>query len=116
IAIYQESYNGPKISKTEITDKNGEIAISKTKNQLYNLNIEVQHQNEIANFNNYYVSCYYGNDDNEKETEYHAFLFTDRSIYRPGQLVYFKGILIKTYDGKSEVMANQTVEAILYDA
>lgn len=116
IAIYQESYNGSKISKTEITDKNGEIAISKTKNQLYNLNIEVQHQNEIANFNNYYVSRYYGNDDNEKETEYHAFLFTDRSIYRPGQLVYFKGIVMKTYDGNSEVMVNQTVEAILYDA
>ncbi len=115
IAIYQESYNGPKISKTEITDKNGEIAISKTKNQLYNLNIEVQHHNEIANFNNYYVNRYYGNDD-KKETEYHAFLFTDRSIYRPGQLMYFKGILMKTHDGKSEVMVNQTVEAILYDA
>ncbi len=112
---YQESYNSSKISKTETTNKNGEISITKTKNRLYNLNIEVQHLAEVAHFNNYYVNTYYGNDV-EKETDYNAFLFTDRSIYRPGQLVYFKGILMKTYDGKSEVIANQNVDAILYDA
>ena len=112
---YQENYNSSKISKTETTDKNGEISISKTKNRLYNLNIEVQYQNEQAHFNNYYVNTYYGN-DNEKEIDYNAFLFTDRSIYRPGQIVYFKGILMKTFDGKSEVIANQKVDAILYDA
>lgn len=111
---YQESYNSSKISKTETTDKNGEISITKTKNRLYNLNIEVQHLAEVAHFNNYYVNTYYGNDD-EKETDFNAFLFTDRSIYRPGQLVYFKGILMKTDGGKSEVIANQNVDAILYD-
>lgn len=115
LLTYQESYNSPKISKTETTDKNGEIAISKTKNRLYNLNIEVQHQNDVAYFNNYYVNRYYGN-DNEREVDYKAFLFTERSIYRPGQLVYFKGILMKTDYEKSEVIANQNVDAILYDA
>ena len=30
-----------------------------------------------------------------------VFLFTDRSIYRPGQLVYFKGIgVTKDYENK----------------
>src|SRR5690606_30271600 len=115
LLTYQESYNSPKISKTETSDKNGEISISKSKNRLYNLNIEVQHQSEVAHFNNYYVNTYYGN-DNKKETDYNAFLFTDRSIYRPGQIVYFKGVLMKTFDSKSEVIANQNVDAILYDA
>src|SRR5690606_26514508 len=79
------------------------------------LNIEVQYQSDVAHFNNYYVNPYYGKND-KKEIDYKAFLFTDRSIYRPGQTVYFKGILMKTDDGKSEVIANQNVDAILYDA
>lgn len=42
--------------------------------------------------------------------------FTDRSIYRPGQQVYLKGLLL-TYDENRlpAVATNQTVEVTLYD-
>ncbi|RFC55410.1 alpha-2-macroglobulin family protein [Brumimicrobium aurantiacum] len=43
-------------------------------------------------------------------------LFTDRSIYRPGQTVYFKGIVFKGKNNDFEVVANQKVELVLKDA
>jgi len=43
-------------------------------------------------------------------------LFTDRAIYRPGQTVYFKGIVIsKTAYNKAEVVKDRTDIVILYD-
>ncbi|KAA6303218.1 MAG: hypothetical protein EZS26_000589 [Candidatus Ordinivivax streblomastigis] len=43
-------------------------------------------------------------------------LFTDRSIYRPGQTVYFKGIAFKTGDKVQQVIPNQTYTVIFRDA
>jgi uncharacterized protein YfaS (alpha-2-macroglobulin family) len=47
-----------------------------------------------------------------------SFLFTDRSIYRPGQTVYFKGIVIQTQKNaqKSTVVPNFNTTVILHDA
>jgi len=43
-------------------------------------------------------------------------LFTDRAIYRPGQTIYFKGIMIKT-DGKhNEILPNYATTVTFYDA
>mgnify|MGYP003636775729 CR=1 FL=1 len=96
------------------TNSKGEINITKTKNRYWQLDIDVNTKNDIAYFDNYYI---YSRENKDKsETEYRAFLFTDRSIYRPGQTVYFKGIAIKTENGKSEVVSNEPVYGILYDA
>ncbi|CAN5316555.1 hypothetical protein BH09BAC4_BH09BAC4_02340 [soil metagenome] len=51
---------------------------------------------------------YYGNPNSEQSQTY-AKLFTDRVIYRPGQLIYVKGLL---YDGKENqfaIVANRDV-------
>ncbi|MBN4072224.1 alpha-2-macroglobulin [Flavobacteriales bacterium AH-315-E23] len=42
-------------------------------------------------------------------------LFTDRSIYRPGQTVHFKGIMIKTEGEKNRILTNFTSTIYLYD-
>ncbi len=67
-------------------------------------------------------------DDNEGYNTYNSyenlpakpvtFLFTDRSIYRPGQTVYFKGIVLKneTDAGKSAVVPGFITKIILRDA
>ena len=44
-----------------------------------------------------------------------VFLFTDRSIYRPSQTVYFKGIALSQAENKSEVIANSKVTVTLKD-
>lgn len=43
-------------------------------------------------------------------------IFTDRAIYRPGQLVYFKGILYVKNELTSTVVPNQKVTIYLIDA
>ena len=45
----------------------------------------------------------------DESTRYKTFLFTDRSIYRPGQTVYFKGIVTKTKEHKSTIVENEKV-------
>jgi len=43
-------------------------------------------------------------------------LFTDRSLYRPGQTVYFKGIAYYSNKNKQEPQAGSSYEVKLYDA
>lgn len=43
----------------------------------------------------------------------HDILFTDRQIYRPGQIVYFKGLLTKVYKKITTIRADTTVEVSL---
>jgi uncharacterized protein YfaS (alpha-2-macroglobulin family) len=47
-----------------------------------------------------------------------SYLFTDRSIYRPGQIVYFKGIVVQGEKdaAKSKVVPGFTTKIILRDA
>ena len=44
-----------------------------------------------------------------------TFFFTDRSIYRPGQTVYFKGITINTDDNSNEIMVAHSTSVTFYD-
>ncbi|PHS08457.1 MAG: alpha-2-macroglobulin, partial [Kordia sp.] len=62
--------------------------------------------------NNYYRDP---NDDSEK-TRTQGFLFLDRSIYRPGQEVHFKGIIITRKDYNSSVVAKETFKIVVKDA
>ncbi len=43
-------------------------------------------------------------------------LFTDRSVYRPGQIVYFKGISFYANKEKQNIDKNKTFELTLYNA
>ncbi|PSK95079.1 alpha-2-macroglobulin family protein [Taibaiella chishuiensis] len=46
-----------------------------------------------------------------------TFLFTDRSIYRPGQTIFFKGIVLSSsdYERRNEVLANKIMTLGFYD-
>lgn len=57
---------------------------------------------------------YYRDNDQVHKTN---FIFTDRSIYRPGQTIYFKGILLNSQNAKQHnVAANEPVKVIFRDA
>ena len=58
---------------------------------------------------------YYNSQLQESEPETKCFLFTDRAIYRPGQTVYFKGILIKSVGSKTALVTRQPVVVGLMD-
>ena len=55
------------------------------------MDVTADYNGETAYFKNYYSNRYYKDSDTTNQISYHPFLFTDRSIYRPGQVVYFKG-------------------------
>ncbi len=61
---------------------------------------------------------YYSYNGYEPEIRPITFLFTDRSIYRPGQTLYFKGIVVKREKDavKSTVLPNFKTKLILRDA
>ena len=43
-------------------------------------------------------------------------VFTDRSLYRPGQIVHFKAIVATSKDDKHKVKADKSIELVLLDA
>jgi uncharacterized protein YfaS (alpha-2-macroglobulin family) len=53
--------------------------------------------------------------DKEKEKKPRTFFFTDRAIYRPGQTVYFKGIMIGSDGRENEILAKHPTEVTFYD-
>ncbi|MFV9550073.1 alpha-2-macroglobulin family protein [Algibacter sp. PT7-4] len=110
---YDSRNNRKTITKSYTTNSLGEIKIDKDKSWYRNVNLKVENDNDVAYFGNFYINQTY-NTPEEKVT-YKSFLFTDRSIYRPGQTVYFKAIAMKTNDGKSEVLENEKVFAVLYN-
>ncbi|QNH63070.1 alpha-2-macroglobulin family protein [Hymenobacter sediminicola] len=61
---------------------------------------------------------YYPRRNRTPETEQpqrRTFLYTDRAIYRPGQTLYFKGILTETRAEKSQLLTKQDVSVRLVD-
>ena len=54
---------------------------------------------------------YYESDDTSFKVE----CFLDRAIYRPGQIVHWKGIVVTEHHCAAEIMPNEEVEVILED-
>ncbi len=129
VQVWQKKYNY-KTRKYEYnkreqytTDKNGHFTmLSKRANddryyllQLKNDNDELFLQNEEYDYD-YDDFDDYGNNDKTKGNI--TYLFTDRSIYRPGQTVYFKGIVLKKEKNaaNSKVLPNYSTTIFLQDA
>jgi uncharacterized protein YfaS (alpha-2-macroglobulin family) len=103
---------GDKKHNTSLTDKNGHFVI---KSEQYGANISLKffYQNDFYYDEQYvYMSRNISEQDeyddestrNQKEfekTHLRDIIFTDRSLYRPGQIIYFKGLLV-TQDFKTK--------------
>ena len=61
-------------------------------------------------------SAYYSYSDRNSEPREMTNIFIDRSLYRPGQTVYFKAIQIRGGAGEQSVIAGKPVELVLRDA
>ncbi|WP_317040463.1 MG2 domain-containing protein [Hymenobacter coccineus] len=61
--------------------------------------------------NNYYQA----EQPKTEKPQRRTFLFTDRAIYRPGQTVYFKGILMENQGGKSRLLTKEKQDVELED-
>lgn len=112
---YSKNYNRPRHSISRTTDNLGRVILEKkTATTWSNIQIEVSHQKDKGFFGNYYINN--RRKPQKEEVNSKAFVFTDRSIYRPGQTVFFKGILVETFKKKSSLMTEESVFVTLYDA
>ena len=103
------------ISRNFTTNAYGEFSF-KTNFYHRNVIISVETVNENALFGDYYLNENRKQriDKNEdEEIIIKPFIFTDRSIYRPGQTVYFKAIFLKKQGDKTAILTNEYVEFIL---
>lgn len=105
--------NEPRFFKTLYTDKNG-LAVLPSQEQ-YNrisfksINGKDQYLPEVI------VYAGIRRSHQLKEREQIAF-FTDRSIYRPGQVVYFKGLLYAQDSMISNAISDKLIEVSLYNS
>ncbi len=122
VQLYTNTYNYTTRKNEEIksavytSDKNGFVKIGKPKNY-ENSVVRVKYNNDELFTNDGYDTYYYDDDVNTNNSSRRTFLFTDRSIYRPGQTIFFKGIVTQT-DGvnkKSEILSNTKTAVQLFD-
>jgi len=64
------------------------------------------------------LNAYYfpGRTDPAEQGQRRTFLFSDRAIYRPGQTVYFKGIMTRTTGSETKLLTSQPTDVRLLDA
>ena len=108
--------NEKKLHQKLITDKNG-FATYISNDRYHNVSITVSSKNDSAIFGDYYLYKHQKKHDkiNIENITIKPFIFTDRSIYRPGQTVYFKTIFIQKINEKSAILDNESVEIKLND-
>ncbi len=94
------------------TNKQGSSAISFDPPRSYDNYIRISIDGETAYFN-YNYSYPYRKASNKYFDS--ANIFTDRSIYRPGQTLYFKAILLGNSNNNSKIITNKKVQVELYD-
>ncbi|HET7118805.1 MAG TPA: alpha-2-macroglobulin family protein [Hanamia sp.] len=112
---YDYSSRGYSLTKEEnyVTDKNGffKLKESKKANDSRDIRLDITYKIDHL-FLDDYQYIYYNNYNKNEDDDYDGqkdydednakvFLFTDRSIYRPGQTVYYKGIGV-TKDWKTK--------------
>lgn len=91
------------LDKFYTSDKNGFVKIKINKDTFdkkTNYNVLVYTNDfiyqEIFKGNQFY---FYRNNSDDDEKHIMPFIYTDRGLYRPGQEVYFKAVLVETIDG-----------------
>jgi TonB-dependent SusC/RagA subfamily outer membrane receptor len=127
VQIWQQSYDYNKgkyinsKAETYTTDANGYFKLkSSSADNNYNKRLEITFEKDRL-FTDDNIYSYRWNENNAPVDEIknrNVFLFTDRSIYRPGQTVYFKGI-VTTKDavtGKPKIVSGLKTTILLLDA
>ena len=112
ISLSYRNNRNKEFTKKLTSDRFGKFKFNRDRNYYRQIQIRATHKDETAYFGDYHIGRTYKRNENN-DTKYNVFLFTDRSIYRPGQTVYFKGIATATKDGKTQVFADNTAKVKL---
>ena len=96
------------IVETPKSDRNGVVKLTKKTDNSFSINLRKGDDNLLSH--NYFTLRAKYKDDKE---HYTTTLFTDRAIYRPGQTVYFQGIVVRR-QGDDQTLVNGYSERISF--
>jgi len=120
---YKQSKYIKEKGKSYTTDANGFFILDKAKKESnnygnYSYLIDIRHEADRLFMNDLAYYYYYNNQPVETKPVTSVHLFTDRAIYRPGQTVYFKGIVLSRNqkDKTGSVNADYSTTVVLRDA
>ncbi|MFT3902041.1 MAG: alpha-2-macroglobulin family protein [Niabella sp.] len=99
------------------TDKNGYFDLSKLslKSDQYSFDITYKGDNLFIKDEGFYYNDFYTRKI-KPDTSLTVFFFTDRSLYRPGQMLYFKGIAVQKQGRQSALAQGYSTNVLLKDA
>jgi uncharacterized protein YfaS (alpha-2-macroglobulin family) len=100
-----------KVSETGISNKSGVYVLNR---MLNNVTIDLTIRGDTLKGKTAYISGERAGSENDKPVD-KTVLFTDRQIYRPGQTIYFKGLQLTVFNGKSNIMPDKEVEVTFSD-
>ena len=98
--------------ETGTTDKSGLYHVATPRDRAHM--VVVTHKDQLlATLNDSYTGGMRGTPGSHDQVVF----FTDRSLYRPGQTIQFKGIVIRVDQGKDnyETVANRSVNVVFHD-
>ena len=99
---------------TKYTNTIGEAIFSKDLDYQSFFKTKVTFDKDTIIFNG--AKAYNYHNKLKNETKKQAFIFLDRSIYRPGQEVHFKGIILARKDYKTGVISEEVFKILIRDA
>ncbi len=107
---WENNFMAQKTVQTYVTNKDGKITIEGNDKR----NLSLVYTMGKDTFDSGSVYNYY--EDDSPAQNYVEF-FTDRTLYRPGQLVYFKGIVLRRDEkGRPSIQPKTSVTVVLRDA
>jgi len=120
LKIWSQKNTGNKekmtLSQTYTAGKDGAMDV-KWENNRENVRLEWTNGNDdlFIDEHKYVYSYKYQQESDEMKDKHSSFLFTDRAIYRPGQTLYFKGIVLAKKEKGSRVVTDLHTTVQLYD-
>lgn len=112
VTIYTEKGGGYSPQQTYQADKQGTLKLDFLNSNKYWYNAHTAADNAMPILN-LWKNDYYYKESKRKEV---LRLFTDRSIYRPGQTVYVSGLAYEMEKDSTRVLADKKYTVSLYDA
>lgn len=102
-----------KEGKTYTSDRDGYFKIEPGQASSFNYYLEMSFEGErIRTEDTWYQ---YGYHDYAEKPSRQTIFFTDRGIYRPGQTVYFKAIVLEKFKGETKIVPNYSTTVYFRD-
>jgi uncharacterized protein YfaS (alpha-2-macroglobulin family) len=122
VQVFYRDYNSTtrkwesKAGEIYISDKTGFVSIQPKRIDRMNNNFYLVFKakdDQLFTDNNFSAYSY---PENEPRTYIQTHFFTDRAIYRPGQTVYYKGIVLERKGDDVKIKTRYSTEVSLFDA